>query len=74
MGWCLKEALFDKDRALMQKCGSVHLMRDAKDPRLVMRFTVADKDLNFRRGFFGMSKNSGHGAIKLRAAAESIIN
>lgn len=70
---CLAEGMRMIDRAWIRRATSMALMRDERDSRLVVRFSMTTSDLECRRGVLGQARHFGSGAEAITEATGQII-
>ena len=73
MVFCLSEALYSMDREFAKKAIGGSVRRDESDGRLLLFFSLVNKDLQVRSGMLGVSKNHGTGAAALTSATWKLV-
>jgi hypothetical protein len=73
MIWCLREALLDIDRDFVRKAVTIAICRDARNQRLLIRFTGATSRLETRKGVLGIGRESGADADCIVAATANVF-
>lgn len=73
IGWCLSEAVLDRDRRAMRTAQSIAVHQDVCDPRLVIRFSMCSTDFRVHKGVLGMARDFGTTAAALKNATKDIL-
>ena len=73
MTWCLREALLDIDRDFVRKAATIAICRDARNQRLLIRFTGANGCLETRKGVLGIGSELGADADCIVAATANVF-